>query len=249
MSDYSNKRNAICLSEDGAAASEMLNILEVHIKASNERMEIIEKALLALRQQIGDLSKNNTFSGGNNQDDDEDISDDEESVVDKRDQWKMSFRLLRDYRITNGHCKVAKNENTKLFHWIKHQKSNYKNAKTAKSGFQSTKLSNDKIAKLESIGFSWGRNYPLPISWDEMFEKLQNYQQRMGNCNVPYNANTPTPLAAWVACQRKEFKRFKIGKPTLITLDQVGMLKDVGLSWKSPKSPISMIKTEPKNYV
>jgi hypothetical protein len=236
MTDYSNKRNANCLFEDGAAALEMLsNILDEHIKTSNERMERFEEALLALTQKVDDCSKMNTFGEGHNQNDDEDISDDEESVVDKRDQWIIMFRLLRDYRITNGHCKITQNENSKLYYWIKNQKTFYNNAKTGKAGSQYTRLSNEKIAMLESIGFSWGKKYPLPVSWDEMFEKLQNYQQRLGNCNVPFNAINPTPLAAWVACQRKEYKRFKIGKSSLITLDQIGMLKDIGLSWKSPK--------------
>jgi hypothetical protein len=233
MSDYSNKRNANCLSEDGSAALEMLSDkLDEHMRTSNERMERFEKALLALTQRVDECSKIVAFAGGHGHYDDEDISSDEESVVDKHDKWTIMFRLLRDYRITNGHCKVTMNENSKLHYWIKNQKQFYRNAKT---GSQSTKLSNDKIAKLESVGVSWGKNFPPPVSWDEMFEKLQNYQQRMGNCNVPFNSKNPTPLAAWVAYQRKEFKRFKIGKPTLITLDQCGMLKDLGLSWKSPK--------------
>jgi len=235
MTDYSNKRKADCLIEnptdgdDGAAAFEMLsNIVSEHIKTSNERMERLEEAFFALVQKVDDCTRNMNSAD----DEDDDISDDEESVVEERDQWSKMFRLLRDYRITNGNCKVSANENKKLCTWIRNQKSCYMNSKMGKQG---TKLSTEKVAKLDSIGFSWGSKYPPPQTWDEMFEKLENHRQTFKNCEVKYNPTNPTPLAKWVAAQRKEYKNYKYGRPSLITLDQIGRLKDVGLKWKGPK--------------
>ena len=57
----------------------------------------------------------------------------------------------------------------------------------------------------------------------------------MGNCNVPFNADHPTPLAKWTAYQRAEYKRWKKGRDTLLTLDQIGRLNDIGFNWKGPR--------------
>jgi len=251
MTDFSNKRKADDFIEDPTdggrvTAFELLsNILDEHIKSSNEhikssdeRIERLEeenldmrKEIIALTQKVDDCSKMDTFGEGHKQDD-EDISDDEESVIDDTDPWEIMFRLLRDYRITNDHCKVSSSENPKLYNWVKNQKNSYNNAKTRKAG---THLKPERIIKLDSLGISWGQKYPTPASWDEMFNQLQKYQERMGNCNPPCNATNPTPLAKWVYYQRKEYKHFKRGRDSLITLDQIGTLQGIGLSWKGPK--------------
>lgn len=240
MTDSASKRKADCLIDDstdggdGAAAFEMLsNIVSEHIKNTNERMETIEVAFLALTQKVDDCSsKMDTIGETHQQDEDEEISDDEESVEDEPDQWTKMYRLLREYRITNEHCKVSPSENKKLNTWIHNQRVAYKNTKQGKAG---PKLSPEKIAKLESIGFSWGIKYPSLPTWDEMFEELEKHHQTLRNCEIRYNPTNPTPLAKWVAAQRKEYKRYRHGRPSLITLDQIGRLQDLGLKWKGPK--------------
>ena len=92
----------------------------------------------------------------------------EETVVDDSEAWKAKFRELREYRIINGDCNVPRKH--KLGIWVKDMKAFYK-------GKKGKKLSPERIALLESIGFSWGKDVGPPPSWDNMFEELQKYQK------------------------------------------------------------------------
>mmetsp|Transcript_14672 Transcript_14672/g.33067 ORF Transcript_14672/g.33067 Transcript_14672/m.33067 type:complete len:300 (+) Transcript_14672:2-901(+) len=216
------------------------NILNEHIKSSLANAQRLEDMVVNLEGIVLSLSKkidhcNNKIESINGQspdEEEEDLSDDDESVVDNNDRWSIMFQGLRAYRITNGHCKVGQNENAKLYVWLKNQRTFYTNLKTGKHGL---KLSNEKVIKLDSLGLHWGQKFPPPPSWDDMFEELKSYKERMGSCNVPTNPTHPTSLAKWVSYQRREYKRFRKDRDTLITLDQIGLLKDLGLKWKGPK--------------
>ena len=227
MTDCSNKRKAGCLIKDPItgdgveALSFVKNLLKEHIQSSNERIGKLEQAVHELLRGKQDI-----------QDVDEEISEDEESVTEKDDKWTLNFRSLRDYRITNGHCKVEKNENEKLFNWCRNQKLQYANTMARKKG---ATISEERIIKLESIEFNWGVKFPPPFCWDEMYEKLKEFKQRMGNCNVPFNENSPTALAKWLAFQRTEYRHFRFGRPCLMNLEQIGMLTELGVKWKGSK--------------
>ena len=206
-----------------------------------------ETLLKALWKEANDLCKTSVFHKSLrdivndvvDDSDDDDESDDEEppihSIADpKEKQWSIMFRQLRDYRITNGNCKVPLKykENPKLGSWVNNQKTKYKNTRKNKSG---SKLKPDQITKLESIGMDWGKNGPAPVSWEERFNELVKYKTVRGNCNVRYNETSPTPLAMWVVAQRMEYKRFKKGLDSLLTLDQIKQLNGIGMKWKVPK--------------
>ncbi len=232
MTASSSKRKSDCLAADrvsGDGTAEALqalsNIVHEHIRsfeALNKRVKSLEE-LMQRKEEDQDTQEN-----------DDDISDDEESVVERGDKWMPMFRLLREYRITNGHCKVREKDNKKLFDWTRNQKTNFANAVGNRKG---QKLSPEKIVKLESIGFEFGKKFTPPSSWEEMCEKLTNYKNGMGHCNVPFNETNPTPLAKWLAFQRKEYMHFRFGRPSLITLEQIGILNELGVKWKGPKLP------------
>jgi chromosome segregation ATPase len=157
--------------------------------------------------------------------------DDDESVSDDKDTWSIRYKELREYRIKNGNCNVARKANPKLGIWVKNQRALYKGKKNGE------KLSPEKISKLERIGFQWGKDSPQPVEWETQFEELEKFQMAMGHCNVPINPNSPSALAKWVSAQRSEYKRFQKGKGSLLTLGQIKQLKDIGFKWKSPKLP------------
>jgi len=226
MTAHSNKRKAIQLTKDYTLndCMEQLAALNERLKKMEERFEKMED----FDRSIEAIAKASDIEG------EEDLSDDEETVVDESDKCTMMFRQLREYRIIHGDCQVSRGfkNNPKLAIWVKNQRKGYKNLK---SGKKDQKILPERIIKLDSLGFNWGQNFPPPPSWDEMFEQLHNYQQKMGNCNVPFNATNPNALAKWAAYQRAEYKRFQKGKDSLLTLDEIGQLKEIGMKWKGPK--------------
>jgi len=164
------------------------------------------------------------------EEDDDAFEDDEESVaLDSSDPWNAKYLELRTYRIINGNCKVPKNY-PKLGSWVDNQRTAYKNVKFGKSGRQ---ISQEQIAMLEGLGFSWGQKFSPPVSWEECYEELKQYQQAVGNCNIPIHETNPSPLAMWVLAQRSEYRRFRKGQDSLLTPDQIGQLKEIRFKWKA----------------
>ena len=202
-----------------------------YFRRSEERFRYFEERLAKIEERLPEgLDK---IEDSNNEEDD--WSDDEESDTDDSDPWTIMFLQLREYKILHGDCKVPQNSKDypKLGKWVKNQRLAYKIVKSGKKG---RSITADKIIKLDSIGFDWGRGFPPPKSWDEMFAQLQNYHEKMGNCNVPFNQTNPSPLAKWTAYQRAQYKRFKQGRHSLLTLDQIGQLNEIRFNWKGPNS-------------
>jgi hypothetical protein len=244
MATQNNKRKASDLGNDTGTGQNVMS-LEAFMKRSDERSEQFESLLKQLVESNKNLTKKVEALGGilddqqeiitgssgtkEEEDDEEDSSDDEESVVDESDVRTVMLKQLRKYRIMNGNCNVLwkDKDNPKLGTWINNQRKHYKGLQTGKG----RKIKPERIIKIERLGFSWNAKQAAPALWDEKFEQLQHFQQRMGNCNIPFNATDPTQLAKWVAFQRTEYKRWKKGRDTLLTLDQIKSLNDIGLDW------------------
>ncbi len=223
------KRKASDVSE---LKEDISNALEEYMKRVDERMELVEN-------QIADLTKKveeNKKLKASEQDDGEEegLSDDDETVADESEQWVMYYRQLREYKMFHGDCKVPQKfkENPRLGAWVKTQKFHYNNLKNGKSGM---KIKPERIIALDRIGFHWGKKFPPQPTWDEMFENLQVWKEKMGTCNVPLNKSNPTALAKWCAYQRAEYKRHMRGRDSLLTLDQIGFMNNIGFKWKGPK--------------
>jgi len=160
----------------------------------------------------------------------DELSDDDElSVVDPADKWMTMLRQLREYRILNGHCNVPRTH-PKLGKWVDNQRLHYKNFKLG-SGH---KIKEERIPMLESIGMTWGKSFPSIPSWDEHLEEYKKYKSAM-RCDPPVNPDKPNSLAIWVSTQRNEYRRFKKGRDSLLTVELIGQLNDAAFTWKGPR--------------
>ncbi|KAL3927757.1 MAG: hypothetical protein SGARI_005241, partial [Bacillariaceae sp.] len=155
------------------------------------------------------------------EDDDDDLSDEEE--LDASNPWDAKYIELRQYRIVNGHCNVPRKV-AGLGSWVDNQKT----------AFKKGKLSPERIILLESIGFSFGKDQPAPMTFEEGLEELKKFKTAMGHCNIFVNPQNPSPLAKWCGVQRNEYKRFRKQTDSLLDLQKIGQLKDAGFKWKSP---------------
>ena len=92
------------------------------------------------------------------------------------------------------------------------------------------KITPERVALLDGLGFNWGKGFPAPVSWDERFKEYKTYKQTYGEVTI-HQAN-PTPLASWVMAQRTEFKRGKKGLDTILSMDKIQQLNEAGFKWK-----------------
>ncbi|MDY4960476.1 MAG: Helicase associated domain protein, partial [Chlamydia suis] len=130
--------------------------------------------------------------------------------------WEKNFLELQRFREEHGHCKVPQRypQNPQLASWVSHQRRDFKEGK----------LSEDRIARLEEIGFVWR---VLEEEWEENFLELQRFREEHGHCKVPRGYPQNPQLASWVSDQRKKFKKGKLAEDKIARLEEIGFVWDV----------------------
>jgi chromosome segregation ATPase len=187
----------------------------------NIRKQELEKELKEAKKEIKELKNENEMSKAENEalkkkiekleqskpsgsadEEEEESSDDEDSVADANDPFGARIQELRAFRQANGHCKVPRSFQT-LGKWVNNQRVRIK------------KLSQEKIDKLDSLGFDWGKNHVPPKPWETTFAEIKEHKETFGSFNfAPSGA-----LGKWSSIQRKEFKRAKHGKDSILTVN------------------------------
>ena len=143
-------------------------------------------------------------------------------------QWDAQFQEMKKYKEINGHCNVPTRSGS-LGIWVNTQRHNYWLSKEGKS----SRMSDDRIQKLESIGFQWSLRCGLSkdektVQWDAQFQKLKKYKEMHGHCNVPTKSGR---LGRWVNRQRYYCRLLKEGKSSRMSDDRIQKLELIGLQW------------------
>jgi len=108
-------------------------------------------------------------------------------------------------------CRSNKNNN--LASWVRFQRKTYNRKK----------LSEEKIALLESIDFKWRlfeRKFDSNV-WMVMYRRLLAYKEKYKNIRVPQKFEADPQLAKWVCLQRHRCKEE----------DRMDLLDDIGFEW------------------
>jgi hypothetical protein len=142
-------------------------------------------------------------------------------------QWSSKFKELCQYREENGNCLVPHNyqPNLLLARWVKRQRYQYKLHKEGKS----STMTEERIAALIDVGFVWDSQ---GSAWEDRLVELKDFCDAHGHCNVPCTYKVNPPLAAWVKCQRRQYKLYRNGSPSNITAPRIQQLEDLGFEWE-----------------
>ena len=95
-------------------------------------------------------------------------------------------------------------------------------------------LSQDRIERLEEIGFQW-----QGIDYDEAFEKrcreLIAFKEEFGHCNVPRGCAKNPSLRRWYTTMRKAYKKVKNGRKadSNLSQDRIEHLEEIGFQWQN----------------
>lgn len=144
-------------------------------------------------------------------------------------RWEARLAELVQFQQQHGHMRVTRtNETSKgLMNWRDNQRTFLRKGK----------LSPERKARLDAIGFEWLAPGRLPMSkaeqnevaWESLFVQLLAFKEAHGHCDVPDHWRGGPQLAAWVHRQRV---RHRSG--TLRT-DRKERLRQVGFAWKSER--------------
>lgn len=148
------------------------------------------------------------------------------------DHWDLMFRQLEEYKSAHGDCLVPSRyeENYKLGKWVETQRYEYTKLQRAaesldkgedgedapdKSKATNPRLTAERRARLEAIGFEWKVKHKMKRyydrQWDNMFEKLLKYKEEHGHCLVPKRYPPDVKLGTWVHTQRIQYRKMLAG--------------------------------------
>ncbi len=148
--------------------------------------------------------------------------------------WEENFmECLQYYRehgnldIPNAYCSP---KGLKIGGWIRRQRIlRRENRSDEKSSGNSTGLTGEQIARLDSIGMVW-KTKPEQ-QWDKGYAEAAIYYEKYGNLNVPAGYISPSgyKLGSWIADRREKGKE-KHSPKCQRQLDELGMV------WVKPNS-------------
>lgn len=167
------------------------------------------------------------------------------------DQWDAMFNRLKEYKDRFGDCLVSKRykDDPKLGTWVDTQRVQYKKMKKklAEPGSEESvdldipapgkpvigRLTDDRIHRLEELGFIWS----LRDDWQKHYEELKEYKKSNGHCNVPARYVPNRRLGIWVSAQRQQYKivqtppELRPRRSAPLTDDRIELLNELGFTW------------------
>ena len=145
--------------------------------------------------------------------------------------WNEMFARLCKFKELHGHVNVPPSwSDKKLAHWVG----------TQRTFFRKGRLPQERIERLEAIGFRWGRTRSgltaTPAEnalarapkkeWKDFFKELEAYFTNFGDCNVPHEWHVNRQLARWVAKQRALHQQQRLSS------DQESRFATLGFQWE-----------------
>jgi hypothetical protein len=127
-------------------------------------------------------------------------------------QWQRSFNRLEAHKKRHGTLQIGKAENPQMYTWIDEQRKKH----------QKQKLSEERIALLEEIGFEFDLH---EATWWDFYERLCRYKDEHGDTLVPSDYTRDPSLGKWVARQRRTHNHLHLSQ------ERVEQLESLGFSW------------------
>ncbi len=133
--------------------------------------------------------------------------------------FEQGFQETLKYKEQKGDANALRSYKTpagfNLGIWQSHQRKNYK------KGI----LSEDKIKRLEDIGFVWA---PKKEAFEKGIRETLRYKEQTGDANAPieYKTYEGFKLGMWQSTRRRDYKK------SILSPDKIKRLQDIGFVWK-----------------
>ena len=152
-------------------------------------------------------------------------------------KFKQRCLDLEAFKTKFGHCRVPKAYQVEgLGFWCSSMRCAYHKIQQGKPA--RSNLSQDRIERLEEIGFTWNR-----ANLDKTFEQrcldLEAFKRKFGHCHVPCAYPADPSLGNWCSSIRYAYHKIQQGKPAIRNLSQerIERLKEIGFKWTMPNPP------------
>ena len=125
-------------------------------------------------------------------------------------------RFKKEYGHTNVHARYKTKDGYALGGWVANRRNNKREGK----------LTQDKIDRIEDLGFIWDS---AEESFIQGLNYLKKFKKEYGHTNVParYKAKNGYALGGWVSSRRTDKKTGKLSQDKIDRLDQLGFVWDL----------------------
>lgn len=153
-----------------------------------------------------EISEDNNKSNDNNC-----VSLTSNEITTRKTHWASMFQALKAYRAVHGDTLVPATypDNPQLGNFVDNSRQVYRmrleseeSGKVPDRGYH-VMMSNERIEKLNSIGFIWNL---FEHSWNTKYEELKLYAAKHGHCLVPWQCKENFQLSLWVSKQRRNYQ-------------------------------------------
>jgi len=151
------------------------------------------------------------------------------------DTWNQRYKELIEYKQKHGNCDVPRGygPNKQLGLWVRTQRNQYRLLQQENKSL----MTEERIAKLEEIGFLWDASHLAAShhdngTWNQRHKELMQYKQKHGNCNVPNQHQPNKQLGVWVMTQRTHYRLLKQRKKSQMTTERIAKLEKIGFQWR-----------------
>ena len=139
--------------------------------------------------------------------------------------WEQYYQAASAFYAQNGHLRVPKkyvSNGLCLGSWITTQR-------LVRSGRQAGRLTEEQIARLDSIGMVWENR--LETAWERNYAYAEAYYREHGDLLVPVKYVTPDgfKLGKWISNLRDQYVNGE--KRTVLTPERIARLNAIGMQW------------------
>lgn len=135
--------------------------------------------------------------------------------IDKFDRWSVMFERLVAFKKEFEHVNVP--------HCYESDQSLANWCATQRKLFNEGRLLQDRIERLEDLGFVWG---VYEARWDQNYSKLLEFKEEFEHVNVPYDFKKDRGLGFWCSAQRQAFREGRLSEGRIKKLDDLGFVWD-----------------------
>jgi superfamily II DNA or RNA helicase len=145
--------------------------------------------------------------------------------------WDSWFGKLKEFKDKFGHCNVETGwvGCPGLWSWVSSQRTRR----------NSGNLSEERIARLDGIGFVWDyQSAKSQDTWMKWYKELEEFKDKFGHCNVETDWDGCPGLWSWVSSQRTRRNSGNLTEERIAQLDRIGFVWD----YQSAKSQDTWMK-------
>jgi hypothetical protein len=149
--------------------------------------------------------------------------------------FEARLGLLKAFKIQHGHINVHVRDGS-LYNWCNGLRSARKHPEK-----HILKLTSDRIAELDAIGFDWGDKARQRSKFDTSLALLKAYKAKHGHANV--REKVDASLYRW-CCSLRKARKHPEKHIMKLTTDHIEELDALGFDWKSKQTIVKTAAIE-----